>query len=225
MDPTYSEVVKTVKSFKSPAVYKANVTPCSKVQNVQSVSSPQRNKTPQANPVSPSSTPIPQIDDGNSATPKHPENEPSSLDTHENVSSIPTIHDSTHHTSSVNRNLNPILFLTIPEGYEFTPFDIDTSFIYQICKPHGEINKLVMIERYRVYHALVEFKSAENALEAKTILDNTELFPDELNVEFSFQKKLKIEENIRVEILLKILCNVCNLKIYLFSTIMNDSNI
>ena len=53
-----------------------------------------------------------------------------------------------------------------------------------------------MIERYRV----VEFKSAENALEAKTILDNTELFPDELNVEFSFQKKLKIEENIRVEI-------------------------
>ena len=32
-----------------------------------------------------------------------------------------------------------------------------------------------MIERYRV----VEFKSAENALEAKTILDNTELFPDE----------------------------------------------
>ena len=57
-----------------------------------------------------------------------------------------------------------------------------------------------MIERYRVYHALVEFKSAENALEAKTILDNTELFPDELNVEFSFQKKLKIEENIRVEI-------------------------
>ena len=52
---------------------------------------------------------------------------------------------------------------------------------------------------------LVEFKSAENALEAKTILDNTELFPDEpwlttLNVEFSFQKELKIEENIRVEI-------------------------
>ena len=56
-----------------------------------------------------------------------------------------------------------------------------------------------------MYHALVEFKSAENALKAKTILDNTELFPGEpwlttLNVEFSFQKKLKIEENIRVEI-------------------------
>ncbi len=205
MNAIYSEVVKTVKSFKSPAVYKANVTPCSKVQNVQSVSSPQRNKTPQPNPVSPSPTQIPQIDGENSATPEHPETEPSSLDTHENVSSLPTIHDSTHPTSSVNRNLNPILFLTIPEGYEFTPFDIDTSFIYQICKPHGEINKIVMIERYRVYHALVEFKSAENALEAKTILDNTELFPDEpwlttLNVEFSFQKKLKIEENIRVEI-------------------------
>jgi len=205
VNPTYSEVVKTVKSFKSPAVYKANVTPCSKVQNVQSVSSPQRNKTPQPNPVSPSPTQIPQIDGGNSATPEHPETEPSSLDTHENVSSLPTIHDSTHPTSSVNRNLNPILFLTIPEGYEFTPFDIDTSFIYQICKPHGEINKIVMIERYRVYHALVEFKSAENALEAKTIPDNTERFPGEpwlttLNVEFSFQKKLKIEENIRVEI-------------------------
>ena len=46
-----------------------------------------------------------------------------------------------------------------------------------------------MIERYRV----VEFKSAENALEAKTILDNTELFPDEpwettLDVEFSFHR-------------------------------------
>jgi len=50
-----------------------------------------------------------------------------------------------------------------------------------------------MIERYRVYHALVEFKSAENALEAKTILDNTELFPDEpwsttLNVKFLSRK-------------------------------------
>ena len=128
-------------------------------------------------------------------------------DTHENVSSLPTIHDSTHPTSSVNRNLNPILFLTIPEaeGYEFTPFDIDTSFIYQICKPHGEINKIVIIERYKVYHALVEFNSAENALEAKTILDNTELFPDEpwlttLNVKFSFHKELKIKENIRVQI-------------------------
>jgi len=75
----YSKVVKTVKSFKSPAVYKANVTHCSKVQNVQSVSSPQRNKTPQLNPISPSSTPIPQIDGANSATPKHPETEPSSL--------------------------------------------------------------------------------------------------------------------------------------------------
>jgi len=205
VNATYSEVVKTVKSFESPAVYKANVTPCSKVQNVKYVSHPQRYKTPQPNPVSPSSTPIPQIDGGYSATPEHPETEPSSLDTHDNVSSLPTIPDSTHPTSSVNTNLNPILFLTIPEGYEFTPFDIDTSFIYRICKPHGEINKIVMIERYRVYHALVEFKSAENALDAKTILDNTELFPDEpwsttLDVEFSFHKELKIEENIRVEI-------------------------
>ena len=105
----------------------------------------------------------------------------------------------------MNTNLNHIIFLTITEGYEFTPFDIDTSFIYQICKPHGEINKIVMIERYRVYHALVEFKTAENSLDAKTILDNTELFPDEpwsttLDVEFSFHKELKIEENIRVEI-------------------------
>ena len=139
----------------------------------------QWNKTPQLDPLSLSSTPIPQIDGGILATPKHPETEPSSQDTHENVSSLPTIHDSTHPSSSVNRNLNSILFLTIPEGYEFTPFDIDTSFIYQICKPHGEINKIVMIERYKVYHALVEFKSAENALEAKTILNNTELFPDE----------------------------------------------
>ena len=200
VNATYSEVVKTVNSFESPAVYKANVTPCSKVQNVQSVSSPQRNKTPQPNPVSPSSTSIPQIDGGHSATPEHPETEPS-----DDVPSLPTIHDSTHPTPSVNTNLNHILFLTIPEGYEFTPFDIDTSFIYQICKPHGEINKIVMIERYRVYHALVEFKTAENALDAKTILDNTELFPDEpwsttLDVEFSFHKELKIEENIRVEI-------------------------
>ena len=139
------------------------------------------------------------------ATPKPPETEPSSQDKHENVSSLPTIHDSTHPTSSVNRNLHSILFPTIPEGYEFTPFDIHTSFIYQICKPHGEINKIVIIERYRVFHALVEIKSVENALEAKTILDNTELFPDEpwlttLNVEFSFHKELKIKENIRVQI-------------------------
>ena len=106
MDPTYSEVVKTVKSVKSPSEYKANVTPCSKVQNVQSVSSPQRNKTTQLNPVSLSSTPIPQIDGGHSATPKHPETEPFSQGKHENVSSLPTIHDSTHPTSSVNRNLH-----------------------------------------------------------------------------------------------------------------------
>ena len=116
------------------------MTPCSKVQNMQSVSSPHRNRTPQPNPVSPSSTPIPQIDGGYSATPEHPETETFPLDTHDNVSSLPTIHDSTHPTSSVNTNLNHVVFLTIPEGYEFTPFDIDTSFIYQICKPHGEIN-------------------------------------------------------------------------------------
>ena len=72
VNATYSEVVKTVNSFESPAVYKANVTPCSKVKNVQSVSSPQRNKTHQPNP-----TPLPQIDGGHSATPKHPETEPS----------------------------------------------------------------------------------------------------------------------------------------------------
>ena len=116
VNATYSEVVKTVKSFEIPAVYKANMTPCSKVQNMQSVSSPKRNRTPQPNPVSPSSTPIPQIDGGYSATPEHPETETSPLDTHDNVSSLPTIHDSTHPTSSVNTNLNPILFPTIPEG-------------------------------------------------------------------------------------------------------------
>ena len=62
-----------------------------------------------------------------------------------------------------------------------------------------------MFERYRVYHALVEYKTVENALDAKTTLDNTELFPDEpwsttLDVEFSFHKELNIEENTRVTV-------------------------
>ena len=104
------------------------------------------------------------------ATPENPETEPSFLDTQENVSSLPTIYDLTHLTSTVNTNLYPILSLTIPEGY-----------------------------------GLVEFKSAENALDVKTIQDNIELFPDEPwsttpNVEFSLEKELKIEENIRVVI-------------------------
>ena len=71
----------------------------------------------QPNPLS--ATQIPQIDCGNLATPKNPETEPSSLDTQENVSSLPTIHNLTHLTSTVNTNLYPVLFLSIPEGYEF----------------------------------------------------------------------------------------------------------
>ena len=52
---------------------------------------------------------------------------------------------------------------------------------------------------------MVEFKSAKNALDAKTILGNTELFPDKpwstaLDVEFSFHKELNIEENTRVTV-------------------------
>jgi len=75
-------------------------------------------KTPQPNPASHSSTPIPQIDGGYAATPEHPKTEPFFLETHDNVSSLPTLPDSTNPTSSVNANLNPILFLTIPKRYE-----------------------------------------------------------------------------------------------------------
>jgi len=64
-----------------------------------------------------------------------------------------------------------------------------TSTVYTNLYP---ILSLTIPEGY----GLVEFKSAENALEAKTILDNTELFPDEpwlttLNVAFSFQRARK----------------------------------
>lgn len=69
--------------------------------------------------------------------------------------------------------------------------------VYQICKPYGEVLRIITFNKGLDFQALVEFQNAEHAALARTFLDGKDLFQGccHLRVSFSKRQTLVVKQN------------------------------
>jgi len=69
--------------------------------------------------------------------------------------------------------------------------------IYQICKPYGEVLKIITFNKGMEFQALVQFPNVEQATQAKLFLDGKDLFQGccHLRVSYSKRQNIVIKQN------------------------------
>lgn len=85
-----------------------------------------------------------------------------------------------------------ILFMTVDNAQ----FPITTEVIYQICSPHGQILRIVIIRR-AMPQCLVEFQNVDSAARAAAALHGADIYSGccTLSVEFSATPTLNVRRN------------------------------
>lgn len=108
-----------------------------------------------------------------------------------NRQEISTPGDSAHHNEG--QGTTPIILITVVNVN--LPVSLDN--IYQICKPYGDIMKIITFTKRLDYQALVEFGSVESAFNAKLNLEGKDLFQGccHIRVGFSKRKTLVVKQN------------------------------